>query len=171
MERFVGAIFAVDHQPKQSIWRKQMGLDMYLYANKYLWSYPKDGKDAQISKDIAALCEVPNMEVKEVMIQAAYWRKANQVHDWFVKNVQNGVDDCGHYEVSREQLADLLAVANKVNADKKLAPQLLPTAKGFFFGNTEYGEWYDQDIEETIDQITKALALPESWEFKYHSSW
>ena len=36
-----------------------------------------------------------------------YWRKANAIHKWFVENVQEGVDDCGEYEVTVEQLTEL----------------------------------------------------------------
>ena len=42
------------------------------------------------------------------------WRKANQIHSWFVKNVQGGVDDCEVYEVSREKIEELLEICNKV---------------------------------------------------------
>lgn len=45
-----------------------------------------------------------------------YWRKANQIHGWFVKHVQNDVDDCGSYLVTKEQLEKLLDACEKVNA-------------------------------------------------------
>jgi len=39
----------------------------------------------------------------------AYWRKANQIHQYFVDTVQDGIDDCDyHDEVSKEVLEDLL---------------------------------------------------------------
>ena len=28
-----------------------------------------------------------------------YWRKANAIHGWFVKNAQQGIDDCRTYSV------------------------------------------------------------------------
>lgn len=44
-----------------------------------------------------------------IMKQVGYWRKANQIHNFFVKNVQDGVDDCDyHNECTREILEDLL---------------------------------------------------------------
>lgn len=42
--------------------------------------------------------------IKEVV----YWRKANQIHNYFVNYVQGGDDDCGYYDVSKKQLEDLL---------------------------------------------------------------
>ena len=52
--------------------------------------------------------------------EVGYWRKANQIHNWFVNNVQNGVDDCGRYEVTKDDLQKLLTICKKVN---RLAPK------------------------------------------------
>ena len=44
-----------------------------------------------------------------IMKQVGYWRKANEIHNWFVENVQDGEDDCDyHNECTREILEDLL---------------------------------------------------------------
>ena len=50
----------------------------------------------------------------------AYWRKANAIHKWFVENVQDGVDDCGRYEVTKEQLQELLKICLMVKENSKL---------------------------------------------------
>ena len=42
-----------------------------------------------------------------------------------------------------------------VNPD--VAESLLPTQSGFFFGSTDYDQWYMQDIENTIEILTKTL--------------
>ena len=40
-----------------------------------------------------------------IIEQVGYWRKANQIHNWFVENVQDGEDDCCyHNEVTKEYL-------------------------------------------------------------------
>lgn len=57
--------------------------------------------------------------------------------------------------------------------DPSVAEELLPTESGFFFGGTDYDEYYVRDIEETIDIITKVL---ETTDFEkemvyYVSSW
>ena len=49
-----------------------------------------------------------------IIQQVGYWRKANQIHNWFVENVQNGVDDCGAYEVNEYQLQELLDLCEEV---------------------------------------------------------
>lgn len=144
-----------------------MGLDMYLNAKRYLWH-----SDEELSKAIAEqLPELKDRRVKEVTVDAGYWRKANAIHAWFVTNVQDGEDDCGNYHVSREALQKLRAECQKVLDFKHLATNTLPPASGFFFGSTELDEWYYQNLQDTIDIIDDALAMPESWDFEYHSSW
>ena len=39
-----------------------------------------------------------------VEIEVGRWRKANQIHNWFVQNVQYGEDDCRKYEVDTKAL-------------------------------------------------------------------
>lgn len=57
--------------------------------------------------------------------------------------------------------------------DDGVAQELLPTTAGFFFGSTDYDEYYVQDIKDTIDIITRVL---ETTDFEkemiyYVSSW
>lgn len=50
--------------------------------------------------------------------------------------------------------------------------EILPTQAGFFFGGTEYDEWYIQDVERTIAMLDKVLEkTPEEAYFTYSSSW
>lgn len=109
--------------------------------------------------------------VKEVIVEVGYWRKANQIHSWFVANVQEGKDDCVTYHVDRDDLAKLKDLCNEVILNPASAESLLPTKSGFFFGSQEYDDYYFQDLKDTIEIIDKALALPEGWDIKYHSSW
>lgn len=105
-------------------------------------------------------------------VQVAYWRKSNQIHKWFVDHVQNGVDDCKEYRVTREQLQLLVDNCKLVLMQKEEAPNLLPPQEGFFFGSYGYDEFYWQDIQDTIDQLEKVLnEYPEDWNFTYQSSW
>ena len=97
--------------------------------------------------------------------------KSYQIHQWFVDNVQQGEDDCGNYYVGRETLEELLEICKKVKEDNSLAEKLLPTQSGFFFGGTEYDEWYFQDIDNTIEILEECLKDKSADEFEYHSSW
>jgi hypothetical protein len=144
---------------------------MYLNAKRYLWSFPEDGLDATTAKAIGELLGVSNTRVKQIEIEAMYWRKANAIHKWFVDNVQKGTDDCGTYDVSRDQLQELLDLIIEVIDSKN--SRKLPPASGFFFGSTEVGEWYWDDLNETKDRLSALLTDSEfeKWEFTYHSSW
>ena len=106
--------------------------------------------------------------------QVGYWRKANQIHAWFVEHVQDGIDDCDyHREVTKEILEELLDTCHEVLCNPDLAELRLPTQCGFFFGGTEYDEYYMQDLKNTMDIITQVL---ETTDFEkemlyYVSSW
>jgi hypothetical protein len=101
------------------------------------------------------------------------WRKANAIHKWFVDNVQDGVDDCGKYKVTKEHLIQLHNTCNNILVDPNLAEQLLPTQSGFFFGNTDYDMWYYNDIEKTKHAIDEILEYKPYYleELYYSSSW
>ena len=152
-----------------------MGLDMYLYKKNYIWQGEWVNPEAKQEVIVKTGGEVDKKikpeRVKYVVEEVGYWRKANHIHNWFVQNVQNGTDDCGNYYVSREKLEELLDICRIVSIDKEKAEQLLPTASGFFFGGTEYDEWYYQDIEDTIKILEDILSDENGDDFEYHSSW
>jgi len=152
-----------------------MGLDMHLEARRFLWIFDDGtGKDADVGKAIRnALPEIGDMRPQGVTVEAMYWRKANAIHQWFVDNVQDGTDDCDHYHVNREKLEELRDLCQQVLDDRDRAAELLPTQSGFFFGGTDYDEWYWNKVQYTRDTLAKLLANEhlEGWEFYYHSSW
>jgi hypothetical protein len=113
----------------------------------------------------------PLMSITE---QVGYWRKANAIHNWFVNNVQDGVDDCAfHNEVTKEYLEELRDICHEVLCNHDLAESLLPTQSGFFFGSTVYDEWYIDDLKKTIDIVDKVLETTnfDTHMIYYVSSW
>ena len=105
--------------------------------------------------------------------EIGYWRKANAIHKWFVDNVQDGVDDCGKYKVTKEQLIRLRDECNQVLNDSLLAESLLPTQSGFFFGETVYEDGYYVSLDYTMEIINdilenKSYCLDDLY---YSSSW
>jgi hypothetical protein len=67
---------------------------------------------------------------------------------------------------------ELIDLCKRVLADNSLAEELLPSRAGFFFGSTEYDEWYFGDIEQTVTMLETVLReTPEDWTFAYQSSW
>lgn len=147
-----------------------MGLDMSLMGEKHLWAYIKNDEE-NIRKAIRQF--IPNSpgEVTSLTTEAAYWRKANAIHKWFVDNVQDGVDECQRADISREQLSTLLNVCEDVLEHPEKGPGLLPTEEGFFFGSTEYGEYYVEYLKDTVRQLSAVLKSDENWNFYYQSSW
>jgi hypothetical protein len=148
-----------------------MGLDMYLSAKRYLWSFNEH--DQALANKIDAEIGLNGLgRTKEISREAMYWRKANAIHYWFVMNVQDGEDNCKEYYVSREQLQSLLDTLKQVDQDHSLADDLLPTSEGFFFGATDYEDWYYQDIKDTIPVLEGLLGQDlDQWDFYYQSSW
>lgn len=147
-----------------------MGLDMYLNKKTYIGA---NYEFNNITGTLALKREnvpipIQLKKVRFILEEQAYWRKANQIHKWFVDNVQKGVDDCGIYLVSGEQLLKLVELCKRVLADHSLADSLLPSQDGFFFGSTEYDEYYFEDLENTIEQLSDIE--PEEC-YEYHSSW
>ena len=156
-----------------------MGLDMYLTKKTYVggnYEFNKVAGDVKLNvrgNDLPVRLDRLTYVIEDV----GYWRKANQIHKWFVDNVQGGVDDCSKYTVEVEKLKELLKICKKVKKDHSLAEKLLPTQEGFFFGGTSYDEYYFYDIDTTIKILTPLLkelkAQPETIfsYIEYQSSW
>lgn len=158
-----------------------MGLDMYLYASKYVSNNEFFDKEnpmtyAKIIETVGAK-DFPqgSFGSATVDIQVGYWRKANAIHDWFVQNCQGGEDDCRKSFVSRDSLIELRDACTTVlseKGNKDRAEEFLPTASGFFFGSDDYDDYYWDYIESTITLInTLLVTVPEDWDFAYQSSW
>ena len=148
-----------------------MGLDMYLTAERYIWSSEKPISD-EVANLLGLQLDGERMRVNSVEAEAMYWRKANAIHKWFVENVQGGEDNCQRFYVEREQLTELRDLCAKLCTQREMAEETLPTADGFFFGSTEYDEWYWNDIEGTVQGLDKALqAFDDKWQFHYRASW
>jgi hypothetical protein len=157
-----------------------MGLDMYLYAEKYVSGW--NGQDQPNRDQLVNMFSISDSIVEQsgvtIRFNVAYWRKANAIHHWFVDNVQDGQDECQSHYVSREHLLQLKAECELVifhleNTDSS-APDDLPLApqSGFFFGSTQRDQWYLQDLRYTRDRISHLFeVLSSDWDFKYRSSW
>ena len=107
-----------------------MGLDMYLTGRMYV----NEWLNTQGYEAVKGVFPQIPWRITGVSFEAGYWRKANQIHKWFVDNVQDGVDECEEHIVSLEQMEQLLSVCKRVIADPKLGEELLPASSGFFFG-------------------------------------
>jgi hypothetical protein len=73
-------------------------------------------------------------------------------------------------------IEELHSICKEILDDNSKASELLPTQSGFFFGGTEYDEYYFKYIEDTVKIIEPILAdmdeggyLP--YDLYYQSSW
>lgn len=154
-----------------------MGLDMYLSGKRYLSKYLNETDSDKINtiNEIFGIDgdEEKDYGVEEIKFRLAYWRKANPIHKWFVDNCQNGIDECQETWVKRDKLVELLDVCKTVLADLSKAHKLLPTQSGFFFGSSDYDEWYQRDLEYTVARLEKILedSALDNVDFYYQSSW
>jgi len=152
-----------------------MGLDMYLSKKSCVknWKHEdeKEHFDITIKKGGKAHPAIQPSRISYIIEEVAYWRKANQIHQWLVDNVQDGEDNCLEYDVTTEHLEELLKIINKVLKDHDKAHGLLPVSQGFFFGGKEYDEYYFEQLEYTQKTIKKLLAEDGYGCFCYQSSW
>ena len=154
-----------------------MGLDMYLSGKRYMSKY-YDAEDTAKIEKVNEIFGVEGIEdgdygAQEVTFRVAYWRKANAIHKWFVDNCQDGVDECQETWVGTESLIQLREVCKTVLDDMSKAAELLPSQSGFFFGGTDYDEFYKGDLEYTVERLDKILNDPAlgKCDFYYQSSW
>ncbi len=174
--------------------------DNGLYVSEYF------GNGKQILEDLAKLPRLDGQidqltTIKRVgdtwivQTDAGYWRKANQIHNWFVEHTQDGVDECQYTLVPVEKLEQLQLTIRQALGGVKMPPNddtkfnsynwtpsnkvrdrlngLMPSTAGFFFGSTDYDKYYLWDLKETREILRKVLskASKTNWEFIYHSSW
>ena len=113
-----------------------MGLDMHLEKTK-----KQEGKS--FSLVVEELGKLPYREWKEKRIEIMYWRKANQIHAWFVSNVQDGNDDCDNYEITKDTIEVLLKQCKLVQEEFKKAKEVEGMVKNGSIWKKETGCWED----------------------------
>ena len=159
-----------------------MGLDMYMWKQKRVnvYDFNQEGDCVAKKLTIKTVAEYEDGKVEEneycvdnpqengrVWLPVAYWRKANAIHKWFV-DLNDGVDDCTQIRVNGSQIKSLVDTCKQILADHSKASELLPTQSGFFFGSTDYDEWYYEDLEKTVKMLAD---VDENDEYIYQASW
>lgn len=158
-----------------------MGLDMYLRANEYVYRHNFNRQEDTdtinpLFNEIISCLELEDVIDKSgfagisVDVPMGYWGKSNMIHHWFVNNLAEGVDECQPITVRREDLEQLKETCIEVIANSESAEELLPTGSGFFFGSTDYDEYYFGDLNDTVGIITRCLESKFDY-FEYQASW
>lgn len=153
-----------------------MGLDMYLSARKFVagGGYRGGREEAQYDVMVTAaglpddvVEKLPETRTGYFEIEVGYWRKAHEIHDWFVSTVQNGVDNCAPYGVPRDSLEELRDNLKAVLAD--------PSQWSDYFSidtTSEFDEWAKEVYEHTVEMIDLWLSPAfNGWDFVYTASW
>ena len=171
-----------------------MGLDQYLTISEYVARTKRDEKGGNLPVDNPLFQELVNRRPSWVDksahtgisldYPAGYWRKANGIHNWFVQNVQDGRDECQKSFVTPEQLRELRDACELVlwthDKDERHVQTVaeeagLATKSGFFFGSTDYDEYYMEDLRYTAKLITRlevAGVFDNAWvDMYYQASW
>jgi len=105
-----------------------------------------------------------------------YWRKANHIHNWFVMNLIDHVDNCKASKITTNELLDLITVLEYIEKnpdDMEYIESELPTADGFFFGSTDYDHYYFESIKDAIPKLKDLFNTTnfEEQEIFYFPSW
>ena len=137
-----------------------MGLDMYLCRHKL---NDNDGNPL----DIPSILENGSEDVEDLI----YWRKANQIREWFALNLE-GFEDNGSTIVTEENLDDLIDTIDEVLDNHNLAKELLPTSDGFFFGSQEYDGYYWEALKRTSKELKDVRKHTDfDTEFLFYHEW
>lgn len=166
-----------------------MGLDMYLYANKYdsktTYNYDEEKKD-KVSKTFypRALNKLArkhadnNFLSRETFYQIGYWRKFNALHGFIVEHYADGEDNCRKIYLSKDDIKEILNTLKEVKANPNSAMDIMPPTSGFFFGSKDIDEWFIKDVEYSVELFEDVLEMLEKndkrnnyYEIYYQASW
>ena len=164
-----------------------MGLDMYFYARKTTyksfskWDEPDSAGEANYPEDLKTFSDyIYDRNFKSVQTettyQIGYFRKFNALHSYIVKTFADGIDNCQDIILYKEDVEQIKKVLDDVlNAHQQVekAKELLPTQSGFFFGGTDYDEFYFDDVTVAADLMQNLLNNFdfESYQLIYQASW
>lgn len=87
-----------------------------------------------------------------------YFRKVNFLVKFFGDRHPE-LANCCPIDVTKDDLLELKRRCEKVLDNPNEANIILPTQEGFFFGSTEYGDSYFNDVQEVLDAVNSMLDL------------
>ena len=102
--------------------------------------------------------------------ELGYWRKANAIHGWIVREKANDEDECQKIPLTRNDLKRLRGLCLNVLLDPKKAQEYLPPTSGFLFGSYEVDTFYFEDLQDTV-KILDSILSTRKRRFVYQASW
>ena len=164
-----------------------MGLDMYFFARKTTyksfskWDEPDRANEVNYPEDLKTFSDyIYDRNFKsvqtETIYQIGYFRKFNALHGYIVKTFANGIDNCQAILLHKEDVEQIKKVLDDVlNAHQQVekAKEILPTQSGFFFGETDYDEFYFNEAKVAADLMQSFLDNFdfENYQLVYQASW
>ena len=144
-----------------------MGLDITFYKAKRLKDNETKERLEEIRKELAteylkSIDErnsklINELEDEKEKInpwnEVAYFRKVNFLIPFFGYE-----ENCSNIEIDKYQVEDLIEACKEVLASHDKASFLLPTQAGFFFGSTDYDDWYFDDVQNVKEKFEEILA-------------
>jgi len=118
---------------------------------KYTFTYEKmleEPTNVSVVKDF-----FKNFEERYYAESDVYFRNVNFVYNFFADKLE---DECCFADKS--DIEELISRCKKVLVKNSLAPELLPTRSGCFFGSTDYDEWYFKNVLDCQEQMEKLLS-------------
>ena len=101
-----------------------------------------------------------------------YYRKVNFLRRYMINTTTLDCDsnlDC--VEVSIDNLHRLHKLCKEVLENHTKGPELLPTLSGFFYGKTDYDEYYYYDIEHLTSDLNDIFSYEEPQKAWYWDWW
>jgi len=100
------------------------------------------------------------------------WRKENHLQHWFIINTDYDEDTqkpSSPFKVSK--LKQLVNVLKQVYDNHELAEDLMSTRNGFFYGSTDYSEYYFSCINREIRELKELIKNHKKGDTYTYGAW
>ena len=152
-----------------------MGLDMYLFVEKYESKFKKDKNPCELYPQELRSLAKKHLEVNFLSVhskyQIGYWRKFYPLHHWFV-NYSHEEDYCQEIIIYRENLQELLKHLKQVKSVKDLFNVLDPNATTHI--ENDWESYYLECLQYTIklfERVLRFINKHDDYEIIYKASW
>jgi hypothetical protein len=160
-------------EPLEEAWNKLQTNDYWrrIYNERYFAFVEKlrpliaTNYDFKIHPYTNGILDLPDLKAKldkEVEMSYeeynAYFRKVNFLFYYFDRTLGKMYEQYYAF-VEPEDVDDLIDRCERVLKNHDLAHSLLPTQDGFFFGSTDYDDWYFSDVKDCLKQMKKYRKL------------
>jgi hypothetical protein len=145
-------------------WRNTYNERYFTFVEKARPIICRNGYDWMIypfTKGVLDLPELEELVKKQVEDHYepydAYFRKVNFLFKYY-EDRGKMYDQCYAF-TDADDIDNLISRCEQVLKDHSLAHSLLPTQSGFFFGSTDYDDWYFSDVKDCLKQMKKYRKL------------